>query len=99
MGAILRVGGITEMEVREKKERVEDAYNATKAAISEGIVPGGGSTILFASEILKNIKGINNDETVGIEIVRKSLISPIKKILQNSGIESSLIIEKLREQK
>lgn len=97
--AVLKVGGLTEVEVKEKKDRVEDAYNATKAAISEGIVPGGGSALLFASKILNNEKGNNSDETVGIEIIKKSLSAPIKKILNNAGLESPLIIERLIEQK
>ena len=97
--AVLKVGGVTEVEVKEKKDRVEDAYNATRAAISEGIVPGGGSALLFASKILNNEKGNNSDETVGIEIIKKSLSAPIKKILNNAGLESPLIIEKLIEEK
>lgn len=95
--AVLKVGGITEVEVKEKKDRVEDAYHATKAAIAEGIVPGGGSTLLYASKILDNMKGQNADETVGIEIVKKALSSPIRKILENAGLESALIVEKLLE--
>lgn len=95
--AVLKVGGITEVEVKEKKDRVEDAYHATKAAISEGIVPGGGSTLLYLSKILENIKGSNADETVGIQIVKKSLSSPISQILLNAGLESALIVEKLLE--
>ena len=93
--AILKVGGITEIEVKEKKDRVEDAYNATKAAIEEGIVPGGGSALLYISRFLKDLKGKNSDENVGIQIVRKALLSPIKRIIKNAGLESSLIIEKL----
>lgn len=96
--AVLKVGGITEVEVKEKKDRVEDAYHATKAAIAEGIVPGGGSTLLYASRALNKIRGTNSDETVGIEIIKKSLSSPIHKILTNTGLESALIVEKLLEQ-
>jgi chaperonin GroEL len=95
--AVLRVGGVTEVEVKEKKDRVEDAYHATKAAISEGIVPGGGSTLLYASTILEDLQGQNSDETVGIKIIKKSLFAPIRKILSNAGLESALIIEKLME--
>ena len=97
--AILKVGGITEVEVKEKKDRVEDAYNATKAAIEEGIVPGGGSSLLYISRFLQNLKGRNTDETVGIHIVKKALLSPIKRIIKNAGLESSLIIEKLIEKR
>ena len=96
--AVLKVGGITEMEVKEKKDRVEDAYHATKAAIAEGIVPGGGCTLLYASKVLKGLEGENPDETVGIDIVRKSLAAPIRKILDNTGLESPLIVERLLEQ-
>merc|ERR1712078_879427 len=69
--AVLKVGGITEVEVKEKKDRVEDAYHATKAAIAEGIVPGGGCTLLYTSKILDGMKGKNSDETVGVAIVKK----------------------------
>lgn len=97
--AILKVGGITEVEVKEKKDRVEDAYHATKAAIAEGVVPGGGCTLLYAaSKVLKGMQGNNPDETAGIDIVRKSLSAPIRKILENSGAESALIVAKLLEQ-
>merc|ERR1712187_198703 len=96
--AVLKVGGITEVEVKEKKDRVEDAYHATKAAIAEGIVPGGGSTLLYASKTLEGMKGKNSDETVGIEIIKKTLSAPIRKILENAGLESALIVEKLLEQ-
>ena len=96
--AVLKVGGITEVEVKEKKDRVEDAYHATKAAIAEGIVPGGGCTLLYASKSLQGMKGKNDDETAGIEIVRKSLSAPINRILENAGSESALIVAKLLEQ-
>ncbi len=96
--AVLKVGGITEVEVKEKKDRVEDAYHATKAAIAEGIVPGGGCTLLYASKVLIGMKGKNADETVGIDIVRRALSAPIRKILDNAGVESALIVEKLLEQ-
>merc|ERR1712078_323432 len=69
--AVLKVGGITEVEVKEKKDRVEDAYHATKAAIAEGVVPGGGCTLLYASKVLDDMKGKNSDETVGVAIVKK----------------------------
>jgi chaperonin GroEL len=96
--AVLKVGGITEVEVKEKKDRVEDAYHATKAAIAEGVVPGGGVTLLYASKVLEGMKGKNDDETAGIEIVRKALSSPIRKIIENAGSESALIVAKLLEQ-
>ena len=96
--AVLKVGGITEVEVKEKKDRVEDAYHATKAAIAEGVVPGGGCTLLYASKVLDGMKGKNPDESAGIAIVRKALSAPARKILENAGLESTLIIEKLLEQ-
>ena len=97
--AVLKVGGVTEVEVKEKKDRVEDAYYATKAAISEGIVPGGGCALLYASICLKELKLKNNDETAGLEIIYKSLKSPITKILNNAGLESSLLVSRLKEMK
>ena len=95
--AILKVGGVTEVEVKEKKDRVEDAYHATKAAIAEGIVPGGGCTLLYAVKALDEANGKNDDEKAGIDIVKKALTSPIRKILENSGIDASLIVGKLIE--
>ncbi|CAK6538101.1 MAG: Chaperonin GroEL [Candidatus Midichloria mitochondrii] len=96
--AILKVGGVTEVEVKEKKDRVEDAYHATKAAIAEGVVPGGGCTLLYAVKALDKLQGKNEDEKAGIEIVRKSLTAPIRKILENSGVDASLIVGKLIEE-
>ena len=96
--AVLKVGGITEVEVKEKNDRVEDAYHATKAAIAEGVVPGGGCTLLYASKVLDGMKGKNPDESAGIVIVKKALSAPARKILENAGLESTLIIERLLEQ-
>ena len=95
--AILKVGGVTEVEVKEKKDRVEDAYHATKAAIAEGIVPGGGCTLLYAAKILDKLSGANHDEKAGIDIVKKALSAPIRKILENACIDGSLIVSKLFE--
>ena len=97
--AVVRVGGVTEVEVKEKKERVDDAYHATKAAIAEGIVPGGGATLLYASKALEKTKGNNDGENAGIKIVKDALKAPIARILKNAGLESALIIEKLLEKK
>ncbi len=96
--AILKVGGITEIEIKEKKDRVEDAYHATKAAIAEGIVPGGGCTLLYASKVLENLKGKNEDEQAGIKIVQKALLAPLVKIIENSGENGALVASKLLEQ-
>src|SRR6187431_2934588 len=75
--AIIKVGGATEVEVREKKDRVEDAMHATKAAVEEGVVPGGGSALLYATRVLENKRGANHDQQVGIEIVRRALQAPV----------------------
>ena len=85
--AVLKVGGITEVEIKEKKDRVEDAYNATKAAIAEGVVPGGGCTLLYASKVLDKLKGKNEDEQAGIKIVKRALSSPVRKIVSNAGLD------------
>lgn len=96
--AILKVGGVTEVEVKEKKDRVEDAYHATKAAIEEGTVCGGGCALLYASNALETLKGSNEDEQVGINIVRKALSAPIRKILSNAGLDGALIVARLLEE-
>ncbi len=97
--AVIRVGGATEMEMKEKKDRVEDAFNATKAAIEAGIVPGGGCALLYASKSLDAIKCNNEDEKAGVNIVRKSLSAPIRAIVENAGLEGALIVAKLLEGK
>lgn len=97
--AILRVGGITEVEVKEKKDRVEDAYNATKAALAEGIVAGGGVTLLYASNLLEQLQGKNEDEKAGINIVKKALQAPVRKIVENAGVDSGIIVATLLDQK
>ena len=95
--AVLKVGGITEIEVKEKKDRVEDAYHATKAAIAEGIVPGGGCALLYSASILDKMTGENDDETAGIRIVQRSLSSLTRKIISNAGEDSGLIVARLLE--
>lgn len=95
--AVLKVGGLTEVEVKEKKDRVEDAYHATKAAIAEGIVPGGGCTLLYAIKSLDNLKARNEDEQAGINIVKRALSAPVRKIVENAGGDSSLVVSKLLE--
>ncbi|HXR94400.1 MAG TPA: chaperonin GroEL [Rhizomicrobium sp.] len=97
--AVIRVGGATEVEVKERKDRVDDALNATKAAVEEGIVPGGGTALLYASKNLANLTGENEDQTQGIAIVRKAIQYPIRIIVQNAGQEASVIVGKLLEQK
>src|ERR1700734_3176317 len=97
--AVIRVGGATEVEVKERKDRVDDALNATKAAVEEGIVPGGGTALLYATKALAGLTGANEDQTQGIAIVRKAIQAPIRQIVENSGTESSMIVGKLLEQK
>ncbi len=96
--AVIKVGGATEVEVKERKDRVDDALNATRAAVEEGIVPGGGTALLRAAFKL-NIKGDNDDQTVGINIVKKALEAPIRQIVENAGVEGSIVVGKLRDNK
>jgi chaperonin GroEL len=93
--AILRVGGSTEVEVKERKDRVDDALHATRAAVEEGIVPGGGTALLFASRALDNLKGINDDQTRGIDIVRKALHAPLRQIAENAGHDGGVVAGRL----
>ncbi|MGL4962872.1 MAG: chaperonin GroEL [Inquilinus sp.] len=93
--AVIRVGGATEVEVKERKDRVDDAVHATRAAIAEGVVPGGGVTLLYAAKALEKLKGANDDERVGIDIVRKALQSPIRQIVENAGGDGSIVVGKL----
>jgi chaperonin GroEL len=97
--AVIRVGGATEVEVKEKKDRVDDALNATKAAVEEGILPGGGAALLYATKALNGLVGDNEDQNAGIAIVRKAIQSPIRQIVENSGVEASIVVGKLLEQK
>jgi chaperonin GroEL len=95
--AVIRVGGATEVEVKERKDRVDDAMHATRAAVEEGIVPGGGVALLRASEQLKNIKTKNDDQKTGVEIVRKALSAPARQIAVNAGEDGSVIVGKVLE--
>jgi chaperonin GroEL len=97
--AVIRVGGATEVEVKEKKDRVDDALNATRAAVDEGIVPGGGAALLKASKILSDVTGDNDDQTAGINIVRRALQAPIRQIVENAGVEGSIVVGKILENK
>ena len=96
--AVIKVGGATEVEVKERKDRVDDALNATRAAVEEGIVPGGG-TALLRSAFKLAIKGDNEDQNVGIAIVKKALEAPIRQIAENAGVEGSIVVGKLRDTK
>src|SRR5215813_13068753 len=97
--AVIRVGGSTEVEVKEKKDRVDDALNATKAAVEEGILPGGGAALLYATKALNGLQGLNDDENAGIAIVKKAIQTPLRQIVENSGVEASIVVGKLLEQK
>ncbi|ODA44027.1 Heat shock protein 60 family chaperone GroEL [Thermodesulfovibrio sp. N1] len=97
--ARINVGAATESEMKEKKARVEDALNATRAAVEEGIVPGGGVALLRCQKALKNLKLENHDQQLGVEIVKKALEEPIKQIIANAGVEATLIVEKVKENK
>ena len=95
--AVVRVGGSTEVEVKEKKDRVDDALNATRAAVEEGIVPGGGVALLKASKALDGLKGENDDQNAGIAIVRRALQAPLRQIVENAGVEGSIVVGKILE--
>jgi chaperonin GroEL len=97
--AIIRVGGATEVEVKEKKDRVEDAMYATRAAVAEGIVPGGGVALLGALKALEALKLDNQEQRVGVDIIRRALEAPIRQILMNAGIDASVIVNKITESK
>jgi len=97
--AVIKVGGATEVEVKERKDRVDDALHATRAAVEEGIVPGGGTALLYATKALANLKGDNADQDVGISIVRKALQAPVRQIAENAGVDGSVVVGKLLESK
>ena len=97
--AVLYVGATTEVEMKEKKDRVEDALNATRAAVEEGYLPGGGVSYIRAAEALNGLKGDNEDETTGIHIVAKAIEEPLRQIAANAGVDGSVIIQKIREGK
>jgi chaperonin GroEL len=97
--AVLKVGGASEIEVKERKDRVEDALHATRAAVEEGIVPGGGSTLLYASRVLEKLKSANEDQKAGIAIVRRALQAPIRQIVANAGEDGAVVVGKLLDQK
>src|SRR5882724_4731197 len=97
--AVIRVGGASEVEVKERKDRVDDAMHATRAAVEEGIIPGGGTALLYAAKSLNGVTGENEDQTQGIAIVRKAIQFPIRQIVENAGVEASIVVGKLLEQK
>ncbi|HKR91011.1 chaperonin GroEL [Novosphingobium sp.] len=93
--AVIKVGGATEVEVKERKDRVDDALHATRAAVEEGIVPGGGTALLYASKALDGLTGVNDDQTRGIDIVRKAITAPVKQIAENAGFDGAVVAGKL----
>jgi chaperonin GroEL len=95
--AVLKVGGSTEVEVKERKDRVDDALHATRAAVEEGIVPGGGTALLYATKALEGLKGQNDDQTRGIDIIRRALFAPVRQIAQNAGHDGAVVSGKLLE--
>lgn len=97
--AVIKIGASTEVEMKEKKARVEDALHATRAAVEEGIVAGGGVALVRAMEVLEKLKGENPDQTTGIKIVQKSLEEPLRQIVNNAGLEGSVVLQKVREGK
>ncbi len=97
--AVLYIGAATEVEMKEKKDRVDDALHATRAAVEEGIVPGGGVAYIRAQKVLEKLEGINADETTGVAIVRRALEEPLRQIVANAGIEGSIVVQKVRDGK
>jgi chaperonin GroEL len=97
--AVIRVGGSTEIEVKERKDRVDDAMHATRAAVEEGVVAGGGAALLYAARALESLKPANNDQKVGIDIVKKALLYPARQIAENSGTDGSIVVGKLLDSK
>ena len=95
--AVIKVGGSTEVEVKERKDRVDDALHATRAAVEEGIVPGGGTALLYATKALEGLKGANDDQTRGIDIIRRALFAPVRQIAANAGHDGAVVSGKLLE--
>jgi len=97
--AVLKVGGATEVEVKERKDRVDDALHATRAAVEEGVVSGGGTTLFYAAKALEGLKGANEDQKSGINIVKRALQAPIRQIAENAGVDGAVVAGKLDESK
>lgn len=95
--AVIRVGGATEIEVKERKDRVDDALNATRAAVQEGVVPGGGVALVHAGKVLATLEGENNDQDAGIKIVRRAIQAPLRQIASNAGVDGSVVVGKVIE--
>jgi chaperonin GroEL len=97
--AVIHVGGATEIEVKEKKDRVDDALHATRAAVEEGVVPGGGVALLRSGKILAGVKTANDDQRTGVEIVRRAVQQPARQIIENAGLDGSVIVGKILDDK
>ena len=97
--AVIKVGGASEVEVKEKKDRIDDALHATRAAVKEGVVAGGGTALIYATKALEKVKGANQDQNVGIDIIRKALQAPIRQIAENAGVDGAVVAGKLLESK
>jgi chaperonin GroEL len=95
--AVIRVGGATEVEVKERKDRVDDAMHATRAAVEEGILPGGGVALLRAARVLDGVKPANDDQKVGVDIVRRAIRMPVRQIAMNAGADGSIVAGKVLE--
>ena len=93
--AVIKVGGASEVEVKERKDRVDDALHATRAAVEEGIVPGGGTALLYATKALEGMKVVNDDQTRGIDIIRRALQAPLRQIAENAGADGAVVAGKL----
>src|SRR6185437_11968901 len=97
--AILYIGAVTEVEMKEKKDRVDDALHATRAAVEEGVIPGGGVALIRAAAALEKLKGENEDQNTGIAIVKTAIEAPLRTIVSNAGLEGSVIVQKVKEGK
>ena len=97
--AVIRVGGASEVEVKERKDRVDDAVHATRAAVEEGIIAGGGAALLYSTRALEGMKGDNRDQEVGIDIIRRAIQSPVRQIVENAGVEGSVVVGRMLDQK
>lgn len=97
--AVIRVGGMTEVEVKERKDRVDDALNATRAAVQEGVVVGGGVALIQACKVLEDLKGENPDQAVGMKIIARALEAPLRQIAENAGVDGAVVAGKVRESK
>ena len=97
--AVIRVGGASEVEVKERKDRVDDAVHATRAAVEEGIIAGGGAALLYATKALEGLKTDNRDQEVGVDIIRRAIQSPVRQIVENAGVEGSVVVGRMLDQK